>query len=53
MMNEPINKMIEVEGKVAAYDNGKIRIYTELLDGTLGFNLGDKVKIIIVKEDGQ
>lgn len=52
-MNVPIDKMIEAEGMVAAYDNGKIRIYTELLDGTLGFNLGDKVRIIIVKEDGK
>lgn len=42
-----------VEGEVAAYENGKIRIYTELLDGTIGLHFGDKIKIIIVpiKED--
>ena len=50
-MNEQNDKIIEVEGKVSVYDNGKIRIYTELLDGTNGLHFGDKVRIIIVKED--
>lgn len=45
------NNYIEVEGRVAAYDNGRIRIYTEMLDGTSGLHYGDKVRIIIVKED--
>ena len=50
-MNEQIDKMIEVEGMVAAYCNGKIRIYTELLDGTLGFKFGDKVRVIVCKKE--
>lgn len=40
-----------VDGSVSVYNNEKIKIYTELLEGDFGLKFGDKVKIIIVKED--
>lgn len=38
-----------VNGSVSAFDNGKIRVFSELLDGTFGLKFGDKVKIKIEK----
>lgn len=38
-----------VNGMVSAFDNGNIRVYSELLDGTFGLKVGDKVKIKIEK----
>lgn len=49
--NDNTKNNIIVDGRVSTFDNGKIRIHTELLDGELGLKLGDKVRIIIVKED--
>lgn len=48
---EKQNNPIEVEGRVATYDNGRIRIYTELLDGTSWLHFGDKVRIVVIKEE--
>lgn len=38
-----------LDGLVTAYDNGKIRVYSELFDGTADLHFGDKVKIAIIK----